>query len=51
MKLGQTCYIVRNADGHALAYVYFEGMSPAAVMANRLQVFSDDRRRFPLDPV
>ena len=24
MKLGQTCYIVRDADGHALAYVYFE---------------------------
>jgi hypothetical protein len=24
MKLGQDCYIVRDADGHALAYVYFE---------------------------
>jgi hypothetical protein len=24
MKLGQTCYIVRDANGHALAYVYFE---------------------------
>ena len=23
MKLGQDCYIVRDADGHALAYVYF----------------------------
>jgi hypothetical protein len=23
-KLGQDCYIVRDADGHALAYVYFE---------------------------
>jgi hypothetical protein len=24
MKLGQYCYIVRDANGHALAYVYFE---------------------------
>jgi hypothetical protein len=24
MKLGQDCYIVRDASGHALAYVYFE---------------------------
>jgi hypothetical protein len=24
MKLGQDCFIVRDADGHALAYVYFE---------------------------
>jgi hypothetical protein len=23
-KLGQDCFIVRDADGHALAYVYFE---------------------------
>ena len=23
-KLGQDCYIVRDANGHALAYVYFE---------------------------
>jgi hypothetical protein len=23
-ELGQTCYIVRDANGHALAYVYFE---------------------------
>jgi hypothetical protein len=23
-KLGQTCYIVHDANGHALAYVYFE---------------------------
>jgi hypothetical protein len=22
-KLGQDCYIVRDANGHALAYVYF----------------------------
>jgi hypothetical protein len=22
IKLGQTCFIVRDADGHALAYVY-----------------------------
>jgi hypothetical protein len=24
MKLGQECFIVRDANGHALAYVYFE---------------------------
>jgi hypothetical protein len=23
-KLGQTCFIVRDANCHALAYVYFE---------------------------
>jgi len=23
-KLGQECYIIRDASGHALAYVYFE---------------------------
>ncbi len=23
-KLGQDCFIVRDANGHALAYVYFE---------------------------
>ena len=27
-KLGQDCYIVRDADGHALAYVYFSGKGP-----------------------
>jgi hypothetical protein len=24
MKLGQDCFIVRDANGHALAYVYIE---------------------------
>jgi hypothetical protein len=24
MRLGQDCFIVRDANGHALAYVYFE---------------------------
>ncbi len=24
MKLGQDCFIVRDANGHALAYVYFK---------------------------
>ena len=24
MKLGQDCYVVRDANGHPLAYVYFE---------------------------
>jgi hypothetical protein len=42
-KLGQDCYIVRNANGHALAYVYFEdepGRRSAAKMLTR-----DEARR------
>jgi hypothetical protein len=42
-KLGQSCYIVRDADGHALAYVYFEdepGRSAAAHLMTR-----DEARR------
>jgi hypothetical protein len=38
MKLGQDCYIVRDANGHALAYVYFEdepGRRPAAHLMTR----------------
>lgn len=34
-KLGQDCFIVRDANGHALAYVYFEdepGRSAAHLM-------------------
>jgi hypothetical protein len=37
-KLGQDCYVVRDANGHALAYVYFEdepGRRPAAKMMTR----------------
>jgi hypothetical protein len=37
-KLGQTCFIVRDANGHALAYVYFEdepGRRSAAYLMTR----------------
>jgi hypothetical protein len=35
MKLGQDCYIVRDGNGHALAYVYFED-EPSRRSATRL---------------
>jgi hypothetical protein len=41
MKLGQDCFIVRDANSHALAYVYFEeepGRRSAAHLLTR-----DDR--------
>jgi hypothetical protein len=31
MKLGQDCYVVRDANGHALAYVYFEDEPGTAI--------------------
>jgi hypothetical protein len=37
-KLGQDCYLVRDANGHALAYVYFEdepGRRSAAHLVTR----------------
>jgi hypothetical protein len=40
MKLGQTCYIVRDANGHALAYVYFEDEPGRAIGGS-----PDDARR------
>jgi hypothetical protein len=43
MKLAQECYIVRDANGHALAYVYFEdepGRRAAAKLLRR-----DEARR------
>ena len=43
MKLGQDCFIVRDANGHALAYVYFEdeqGRRSAAILMTR-----DETRR------
>jgi hypothetical protein len=42
-KLGQDCYIVRDANGHALAYIYFDeepGRRSAAKMMTR-----DEARR------
>ena len=42
-KLGQDCYIIRDADAHALAYVYFEdepGRRSAAHLLTR-----DEARR------
>jgi hypothetical protein len=45
MKLGQDCYVVRGANGHALAYVYFEdepGRRSAAHLMTR-----DEARRSP----
>ena len=35
-KLGQDCYIVRDATGHALAYVYFEDESGRRSAAHRM---------------
>jgi len=46
-KLGQDCYIVRDGDGHALAYVYFEdepGRRSAAKMVTR-----DEARRIAVN--
>ena len=43
MKLGQDCYIVRDADGHALAYVHFED-EPGRRSAARLLTRGDARR-------
>ncbi len=42
-KLGQTCYIVRDSDGHALAYVYFED-EPGRRAAAHLMTRDEARR-------
>ena len=46
-KMGQDCYIVRDANGHALAYVYFEeepGRRAAAHLMTR-----DEARRIAVN--
>jgi hypothetical protein len=43
MKLGQDCYIVRDANGHALAYVYFED-EPGRRSAAHLMTREEARR-------
>jgi hypothetical protein len=43
MKLGQDCYIVRDANGHALAYVYFED-EPGRRSAAHLMTRDEARR-------
>ena len=46
-KLGQDCFIVRDANGHALAYVYFEeepGRRAAAHLMTR-----DEARRIAVN--
>jgi hypothetical protein len=55
MKLGQDCYLVRDADGHALACVYFEdepGRRSAAHLMTRDEarriMAKGDRQQHPL---
>ncbi len=42
-KLGQDCFIVRDANGHALAYVYFED-APGRRSAAHLMTRDEARR-------
>jgi hypothetical protein len=43
MKLGQDCYIVRDGNGHAIAYVYFED-EPGRRSAAHLMTRDEARR-------
>jgi hypothetical protein len=43
MRLGQDCYIVRDANGHVLAYVYFED-EPGRRSAAHLMTRDEARR-------
>jgi hypothetical protein len=48
MKLGQDCYIVRDSNGHALAYVYFEdepGRRPALAHPRRGAAHCSEHRQ------
>jgi len=42
-KLGQDCYVVRDANGHPLAYVYFED-EPGRRAAAHLMTRDEARR-------
>jgi len=42
-KLGQDCYVGRDANGHALAYVYFED-EPGRLSAAHLMTRDEARR-------
>jgi hypothetical protein len=60
MKLGQDCFVVRDANGQALAYVYFEE-EPARGAAAHLLTRDEARRivasswrlmgKFPISPI
>jgi hypothetical protein len=45
-KLGQNCFIIRHANGHALAYVYFED-EPGRRAAAHLLTRDEARRIAP----
>jgi hypothetical protein len=49
-KLGQDCYIVRDANGHALAYVYFEAEPRRCPLLSR-RIVSGHRRPIDSRPV
>ena len=46
-KLERQCYIIRDADGHALAYVYFEDEPGRRVAAHLLT--RDEARRIAVN--
>jgi hypothetical protein len=48
MKLGQDCFIVRDANGQALAYVYFEDESGRRSAAHLL---TRDEARAVIPPI